>query len=85
MVECPGSSDTQSKLWSFSDKQGLGRLIRSTADRGILAVLDARMVTSRYGAQFFRSLPTMPVGHELTDLERFFEHEPVVVAHRDSS
>ncbi|MGD8387807.1 MAG: ATP-dependent DNA helicase [Desulfobacteraceae bacterium] len=66
-------------------KQGLGRLIRSTADRGILAVLDARMVTSRYGTQFFRSLPAMPVGHELTELERFFEHESVVVAHRDSS
>ena len=66
-------------------KQGLGRLIRSTADRGILAVLDARMVTSRYGAQFFRSLPVMPVGHELADLERFFEHPSMEVAHRDSS
>ena len=65
-------------------KQGLGRLIRSTADRGILAVLDARMVTSRYGAQFFRSLPTMPVGHDLTDLAQFFAQDPKGTGNRDS-
>lgn len=65
-------------------KQGLGRLIRSITDRGILSVLDARMVTSRYGAQFFRSLPAMPMGHDLADLERFFEQDPKDVPHLDS-
>jgi ATP-dependent DNA helicase DinG len=38
-------------------KQGFGRLIRHRADRGIVAVLDRRMVTRGYGRTFLRSLP----------------------------
>jgi ATP-dependent DNA helicase DinG len=38
--------------------QGAGRLIRSTADRGVVAVLDSRLHTARgYGAYLRRSLP----------------------------
>ncbi|MFC7550840.1 ATP-dependent DNA helicase [Plantactinospora sp. GCM10030261] len=38
--------------------QGVGRLIRSTADRGVVAVLDSRLETARgYGAFLRRSLP----------------------------
>jgi ATP-dependent DNA helicase DinG len=38
--------------------QGVGRLIRSTADRGVVAVLDSRLETARgYGAYLRRSLP----------------------------
>jgi DNA polymerase-3 subunit epsilon/ATP-dependent DNA helicase DinG len=50
-------------------KQGFGRLIRSSSDRGICAVLDRRILTRRYGATFLQSLPecTVEVGssHEL--------------------
>jgi ATP-dependent DNA helicase DinG len=53
-------------------KQGLGRLIRSSTDHGILAVLDSRIVTARYGGRFLKSLPPVPVSHELTDIEAFF-------------
>ncbi|MCF8062354.1 MAG: ATP-dependent DNA helicase, partial [Deltaproteobacteria bacterium] len=60
----------------ISLKQGLGRLVRSSADRGVLAVLDARIVTARYGARFFRSLPAMPLKHELADVEAFFRRDP---------
>ncbi len=56
-------------------KQGLGRLIRSSADFGILAILDARIVTARYGGQFLRSLPAVPVKHDLRDVETFFRRE----------
>jgi Rad3-related DNA helicase len=38
-------------------RQGFGRLIRTTSDRGIVVVLDSRMVTRRYGQTFFDSLP----------------------------
>jgi ATP-dependent DNA helicase DinG len=39
--------------------QGAGRLIRSTTDRGVVAVLDPRLVTARYGEFLVRSLPPM--------------------------
>lgn len=39
--------------------QGAGRLIRSTQDRGVLAVLDSRLVTARYGGYIKASLPPM--------------------------
>jgi ATP-dependent DNA helicase DinG len=38
-------------------KQGLGRLIRAASDRGILAVLDSRLLHKAYGRRFLESLP----------------------------
>jgi DNA polymerase-3 subunit epsilon/ATP-dependent DNA helicase DinG len=38
-------------------KQGFGRLIRSTTDRGVVAILDCRVFAKRYGESFLRSLP----------------------------
>jgi len=38
-------------------KQGVGRLIRHRTDRGIIALLDPRLETARYGAAFLASLP----------------------------
>jgi ATP-dependent DNA helicase DinG len=38
-------------------RQGLGRLIRTRTDRGILVVLDKRMMTRRYGRTFLGALP----------------------------
>jgi ATP-dependent DNA helicase DinG len=39
--------------------QGSGRLIRTTTDRGVVAVLDPRLVTARYGGFLRASLPPM--------------------------
>ncbi|MER6942152.1 helicase C-terminal domain-containing protein, partial [Nocardioides sp. NPDC000441] len=39
--------------------QGAGRLIRTTTDRGVVAVLDARLATARYGGFLKASLPPM--------------------------
>jgi ATP-dependent DNA helicase DinG len=39
--------------------QGVGRLIRTTTDRGVVAVLDPRLVTARYGSFLRASLPPM--------------------------
>jgi predicted DnaQ family exonuclease/DinG family helicase len=38
-------------------KQGFGRLIRSREDRGVVAVLDRRLLSKRYGQMFLDSLP----------------------------
>jgi DNA polymerase-3 subunit epsilon/ATP-dependent DNA helicase DinG len=38
-------------------KQGFGRLIRSKEDRGVVAILDRRIVSKRYGQLFLHSLP----------------------------
>src|SRR5215207_3204741 len=50
-------------------KQGLGRLIRSRTDRGIIAILDPRIKTKGYGRDFLQSLPRMRITSDLEDLE----------------
>lgn len=37
--------------------QGAGRLLRATTDRGVVAVLDSRLVNARYGTYIRRSMP----------------------------
>jgi ATP-dependent DNA helicase DinG len=53
-------------------KQGLGRLIRSNSDRGVLAVLDTRIARRQYGQIFLESLPPYRTTRSLADVERFF-------------
>jgi ATP-dependent DNA helicase DinG len=38
-------------------KQGFGRLMRRSSDRGVVAVLDSRIIKKRYGTFFLQSLP----------------------------
>ncbi len=52
-------------------KQGFGRLIRSTTDRGILAVLDNRISTKSYGRLFMDSLPEYEVTDSIEALAEF--------------
>jgi ATP-dependent DNA helicase DinG len=52
-------------------KQGLGRLIRSRSDRGILALLDKRILTKSYGRSFLRSLPPAPLTHDFSEIRNF--------------
>ena len=42
-------------------RQGVGRLIRSKTDKGIVVVLDNRLLTKRYGQAFIDALPKCPV------------------------
>jgi ATP-dependent DNA helicase DinG len=53
-------------------KQGLGRLIRSATDRGVLSILDPRIVTKSYGQSFLRSLPPCRKTRKIEDVEQFF-------------
>ena len=52
-------------------KQGVGRLIRSRRDRGVLAVLDPRLRTRSYGRVFLDSLPPFARTADLAEVRRF--------------
>jgi ATP-dependent DNA helicase DinG len=53
-------------------KQGFGRLIRSSTDRGIVAVLDSRILRKSYGKYFLASVPECRVVHSLQELKQVF-------------
>jgi ATP-dependent DNA helicase DinG len=54
-------------------KQGLGRLIRTTEDWGVVTVLDNRLITKRWGSLLMRGIP---------DFERVMEARAQVQRHR---
>jgi len=49
-------------------RQGIGRLIRSTGDRGVVLLLDQRLIKSQYGDFFTHSLPVQPTICKQEDL-----------------
>ncbi len=53
-------------------RQGMGRLIRSDTDRGVMALLDSRIYHRSYGREVVRNLPAAPVRQEIADVRRFF-------------
>jgi len=53
-------------------KQGFGRLIRSLHDRGVLALLDNRILKKQYGRVFLSSLPPYRRTTQLSEVETFF-------------
>ena len=53
-------------------KQGFGRLIRSSADRGVLMLLDNRVQRQSYGKVFLDSLPPYRLTQDIDEVERFF-------------
>ena len=61
-------------------KQGIGRLIRSRTDRGVIAILDPRIKTKGYGRDFLQSLPRMRITSNLSDLYPILE-----TAHAEAS
>jgi ATP-dependent DNA helicase DinG len=53
-------------------KQGFGRLIRSLHDRGLLVLLDNRILKKQYGRVFVESLPNYRRTTEIGQVEKFF-------------
>jgi len=49
-------------------RQGIGRLLRSADDRGVLAIMDIRIFTKGYGKTFRASLPKSPIVRDTADL-----------------
>ena len=64
--------DYQVPLAALTLLQGLGRLIRTRTDRGLLAVLDPRLIRMSYGSRFLASLPPAPLTTDLAAVQRFF-------------
>ncbi len=51
--------------------QGVGRLIRSAEDRGVVAVLDSRLATASYRSSLLAALPPMKRTTDRAEVERF--------------
>lgn len=69
-IEAAGGSpfsDYQVPQAAIRLKQGFGRLIRTAADRGIVVILDPRVLTKAYGRIFLKALP---------ECRRFIDGEP---------
>lgn len=56
-------------------RQGVGRLMRRSGDRGVMAILDVRLYSKSYGRRFIKSMPPAPVSRDLRDVEEFFKKE----------
>ena len=56
-----GTLDRERRNAILKFRQGVGRLIRTKTDRGVIVVLDNRIVTKPYGRSFLRALPKCPV------------------------
>jgi len=60
-------------------KQGFGRLIRSTSDRGVVVCCDLRLLTKGYGKQFLRSIPKMQKIKNLEAIRDWIDAPPPTV------
>lgn len=54
-------------------KQGVGRLIRTKSDRGIVAILDPRLTRKTYGRTILECLPPMRVVRNLKGIESLYD------------
>ncbi len=59
----------------LSLRQGVGRLMRSSGDHGVMAILDVRLFSKGYGRRFRNSLPPSPLVRTVEDIVTFFEKE----------
>jgi len=57
---------------TLSLRQGFGRLIRGSEERGVVAILDTRLVKNSYGRYIVSSLPSARITHTIADVEAFF-------------
>ncbi len=66
----------------ISIKQGFGRLIRSTSDRGVVAILDPRVRTKFYGKRILEALPPAPRVKDFrtlkNDWQLLFKNQPPI-------
>ena len=54
-------------------KQGFGRLIRSVTDRGVIVMLDRRLIDKSYGREFIRALPPVLKTRDISAVGEFLE------------
>ncbi len=68
-----GFMDIQLPEAIASLRQGVGRLIRSNDDRGVMAILDSRLYQKRYGREIALNLPPARIVDDLAEVRWFFE------------
>jgi len=56
-------------------KQGFGRLLRRATDRGVVVVLDRRIVTKPYGKKFLASIPEVRKSKKLESIKKFLDNK----------
>ncbi len=56
----------------LSLRQGVGRLMRTATDSGLIAIMDVRLFSKGYGRIFISSLPSSPVVRSLETVRQFF-------------
>jgi ATP-dependent DNA helicase DinG len=54
-------------------EQGVGRLIRTKEDRGVVAIMDSRLSSTPYGRSIVGALPDFPVSVRLSDVRAFYQ------------
>ena len=59
-------------------KQGMGRLIRTAADRGIIVLFDNRLLSKSYGRIFMKSMPVCRTVHNLLEIGEFISDDETV-------
>ncbi len=68
-------SELQVPAAALQLRQGFGRLVRSRADRGLVAVLDPRLTTRGYGRAFLASLPPSPLLRSIDEARRWWDRK----------
>ncbi len=66
----------QIPLAILSLRQGIGRLIRNSKDRGLIVILDHRITKKGYGKLFLDSLPPAPKTADFKQVVSFFKQYP---------
>ena len=60
-------------------KQGLGRLIRSTSDKGLMCILDGRILTKSYGRRIMEALPPARRVHDLAEVRELLSYKEMSI------
>jgi len=68
-----GFSELQVPAAALALRQGFGRLVRTREDRGLVAILDRRLVSKGYGRAFLATLPRCPLLRSVDDARRWWE------------
>jgi ATP-dependent DNA helicase DinG len=68
-----GFSELSVPAAALALRQGFGRLVRTRQDRGLVAVLDRRLISKSYGRAFLATLPKCPLLRTVADAQRWWE------------
>jgi ATP-dependent DNA helicase DinG len=60
-------------MMTLALKQGFGRLVRRSSDRGVVAILDERLTSKAYGRQVRQDLPPARFSREFRDVHKFYQ------------